>query len=470
VADDGREGLSAGAPTSVRSYRPLRVRRGVAVFRLRGLRASAIRSARLQVGRRRTALSLRGVRRGAQRGRLELKLARRSAGRPATISSRSARAARLRVVVAKPAPSRPAPARPAARPSAPSPRPVPSRRPAPSAAKTPPAPAARELLFGFNDNSVLGRRTTAAQDADLNARIGANVVRATFDWRWAEPKKDDYRLGTYDEIYRESLARGVRPVFIVLFAPSWALDPSTPCNQWGADCRLPPGREYDGELAEMAAIIARRYPRSAGIEIWNEPNQNHFWKSGPDPVRYTEMLKASYRAVKAVDPSLPVAGASIADNPSTRDGIPPRPYLEGMYRSGAKGHMDALSFHPYPHATGLLDRTFADVRAVRDAYGDDSTPLWVTETGWTTSGQQSSWPSSWILSEQDQATALVGLYTKISAMPDVEALMFHTLVEPKGDSLTNSGVGYGIVRGDLTPKPAYCALARVRGKTGACGS
>jgi hypothetical protein len=145
VADDGREGLSAGAPTSVRSYRPLRVRRGVAVFRLRGLRASAIRSARLQVGRRRTALSLRSVRRGAQRGRLELRLARRSAGRPATISSRSARAARLRVVLAKPAPSRPAPARPAAPVSRPPHPPVSaptlSTGPAPSTSKPAPAPA-----------------------------------------------------------------------------------------------------------------------------------------------------------------------------------------------------------------------------------------------------------------------------------------------------------------------------------------
>lgn len=310
--------------------------------------------------------------------------------------------------------------------------------------------------------------TTPAQNADLNARAGANVVRLTFDWRFAEPRRDDYRFGLYDDIYRESLARGVRPLFIILFAPSWALDSATPCNQWASDCRLPPARSNDGELAEVAARLAGRYPRAAGIEVWNEPNQSHFWKSGPDPARYAEMLRAVYPAVKAVDPDMPVAGASLSDNPDRRFGIPPGPYLRGLYEAGAKGSMDAISFHPYSHVPGLLDQTFAEVRALRAEFGDTATPLWVTETGLTTSGQDSDWPSTWLTTEAEQATRLVDLYRKLAAMPDVEAVMIHTLVEPKGDKLTSPYLGFGVLDPDLNPKPAYCALALERGQANPC--
>ena len=343
----------------------------------------------------------------------------------------------------------------------------PAPAPAPATRAQAPAPE-RELLFGFNDNSVAAQMTTPAQDADLNARVGANVVRLTFDWRFAEPQKDDYRFGLYDDIYRESLARGVRPLFIVLFAPSWALDPSTPCNQWAADCRLPPSRANDPELAQVAALLADRYPQAAGIEVWNEPNQNHFWKSGPDPARYAEMLRAVYPAVKAVDPAMPVAGASLSDNPDGRFGIPPREYLRALYQAGVKGNMDAISIHPYSHVPGLLDKTFADVRATRQAYGDSETPLWVTETGVTTSGQNSDWPDIWLSTPAEQATKLVALYRKLSAMPDVEALMIHTLVEPRGDVLTNPYLGFGVLDPELEPKPAYCALALERGRPDPC--
>lgn len=328
----------------------------------------------------------------------------------------------------------------------------------------------RQILFGFNDNSVAAQLTSPARDADLNARAGANVVRLTFDWRFAEPHQDDYRFGLYDDIYRESLARGVRPVFVVLFAPSWALDPATPCNQWASDCRLPPGRANDGELAEVAARVAERYPQAAGIEVWNEPNQIHFWKSGPDPGRYAEMLRAVYGAVKAVNPAMPVVGASLSDNPDGRYGIPPGPYLRALYGAGVKGHMDAISFHPYPHVPGLMNKTFEQVRSLRRDFGDAETPLWITEVGVTTSGQNSDWPASWLATPAEQASRLVAAYRKIVAMPDVEALMLHTLVEPRGDTLLSPHPGFGVLRPDLTPKPAYCALAVERGQTDPCPS
>ena len=332
-------------------------------------------------------------------------------------------------------------------------------------ASQPPAsqPPPRRPLFGLNDNAVVRGQASAADDAQLNAGLGVDVVRVTVDWRWAERQPDDYRLAHYDAIYAESLARGIRPVWIPLFAPSWAIDPSTPCNQWLRDCRHPPGPAFDGEYAQFAALLASRYPQSAAIEIWNEPNIRYFWRPDPDPARYAALLKASYAAVKRANPSMTVAGGALGDDPDWSNAVPFQPYARALYAEGARGHMDVFSFHPYPHIPGHVDRTLAEARTERARAGDEETPLWVTETGWSTSGAgDPHWPVSWVVSEQEQADRLVALHRKLMAEPDVEAVMFHTLIEPEGDPSASAGPGYGIVRGDLSPKPAYCALAAER--------
>src|SRR3954451_8533903 len=89
----------------------------------------------------------------------------------------------------------------------------------------PAAGADRPALFGFNDNAVRAGQLSAPADAGLAARAGANLTRVTFDWRYAEPSPRQYDLSAYDAIYRASLAKGIRPLWIVMFAPRWAWAP-----------------------------------------------------------------------------------------------------------------------------------------------------------------------------------------------------------------------------------------------------
>ena len=58
-----------------------------------------------------------------------------------------------------------------------------------------------------------------------------------------------------------------------------------------------------------------------------------------------------------------------------------------------------------------------DVRDVRQDYGDNATPLWITEAGVTTTPNS----STFYLSENDQAVYLKKLYTEdLSATPENE--------------------------------------------------
>lgn len=166
--------------------------------------------------------------------------------------------------------------------------------------------AAPSPRLGFNDNAVRGGQLSAGRDALLTERVGGQIHRLTFDWRWVEVNQGVYRLEAYDEIYRAMLARGIRPLFVLMFAPHWAWDRSVRCDRWRSDCRFPPAREHYQAWRRVARLLATRYRRAAGIEVWNEPNERIFWQPRPDPVRYAELLREAYGGVKAAHSRMPV--------------------------------------------------------------------------------------------------------------------------------------------------------------------
>ena len=82
------------------------------------------------------------------------------------------------------------------------------------------------------------------------------------------------------------------------------------------------------------------------------------------------VLKAADRAVEAVDPALPIVAGSLVGSDGT--------FLRALYAEGIEGHYDGLAVHYY-------DLTLASLRAIREAQrkAGDTTPLWLTEFGWT---------------------------------------------------------------------------------------
>jgi hypothetical protein len=280
----------------------------------------------------------------------------------------------------------------------------------------------------------------------------------TFDWRAVEPRPGEYHFESYDAIYRALRTHGIRPIFIPMFAPRWAVSQQgKSCFFFGGDCRYPPTPRMDGAWRNILTLLTRRYPAAAGIEIWNEPNLRLFWQPRPDPARYVQ-LRSAWLAIKAADPGMPVIGGGLSNLQQTGNGDISLPdFLSAMYSNGAQRWMDAIGVHPYPQSLSpaLFEASMDEVRAVRNSNGDVNRPIWVTELGLTTTGPESQGR----VSEQDQATGVVKYLQLLEAMPDVKAIIIHTLVEPRG-WFTTSGPGYGVVRRDLAPKPAYCALGQ----------
>lgn len=338
----------------------------------------------------------------------------------------------------------------------------PARNPSPGPT---PAPTPGKPHFGFSETP--DGRLPLERNADLALAAGADSQRLTLGWNWAEPVKDDYRLNGFDQLYNASVSRGIRPVITILFSPSWTWGPDVNCEPMGWDCTYPPDPRFDAEWREFVRIVARRYPQALAFEIWNEPNLQIFWKPRPDVGRYSQLLSQAYSAIKSVNPAAKVISGGFADPSDTSAGdISLGDFTRGVYERGGKAYMDGIGFHPYGAVltTEFVQRAFRRVREVRDAFGDHDKPLWATEFGLSTSGDP--WPRVW--SEAEQAAGLTAHYSAMAAMPDVEALFIHTLVEPEG-SREGIGPGYGLVRGDGSPKPAFCAIAAARGLAGTCG-
>ncbi|MGC9400001.1 MAG: NBR1-Ig-like domain-containing protein [Anaerolineae bacterium] len=120
----------------------------------------------------------------------------------------------------------------------------------------------------------------------------------------------------------------------------------------GAGMVTEPG--FNEKIANWVAGIAAA--GADAIEVWNEPNLPREWQEGHiSPEAYTQLLCASYSAIKAANPNVAVISAALAPTgyfggcgPNGCDDIP---FLQRMYNAGAANCMDYIGAHHNSGAT-----------------------------------------------------------------------------------------------------------------------
>lgn len=144
------------------------------------------------------------------------------------------------------------------------------------------------------------------------------------------------------------------------------------------------------------------FPPATEFTLWHWPNASVSWGAAPDPVEYTDILKASYPLVKAANPAntvifgnlAPVTTVRATQRVASRRGrgsrgnaaptLPaersPQDFLNACYLAGAKGYFDVLGYTPVSIATPQQAKPPApsndaikqsdDLRAIMSAKGD----------------------------------------------------------------------------------------------------
>lgn len=284
------------------------------------------------------------------------------------------------------------------------------------------------LPYGINahlPSSVLLDRVAAA---------GIAWIRVDFNWWMMEPQRGVYDWAITDAVIDDARARGINIYATLAYTPGWAN---------GEQGKNVPPTDPDDWYAFVYTTVSRYRGRVQHWGMWNEPNYEHFF-AGSVAQYIDDILRVGSQAVRDADPNGYVLGPELA--------------MEGDWwrwfytvLDQAADAVDIVTQHTYQdNGREVLQRMGGDAprnaptpRSLMKATGTDDKALWLTETGWNTAD----------VSEAAQAAFYDQVLDGVEAYDWLDKVFFYQLIdEPETPDR------WGILRADLTPKPAYCVL------------
>ena len=295
-----------------------------------------------------------------------------------------------------------------------------------------------------------------ADDLDAVAATGAGWIRIDVDWSRIERSEDDYDWSAPDAVIAAARERDLEVLALLTYTPDWARPQDTTDKH-------PPSDPED--FARFATEAVARY-RPLGVstwEVWNEPNSERFWSTGPDPERYGELLVAASQAIRRADPAATVITGGLAP---ARDiegvELSPATYLTGLLDAVPGWAFDGVAVHPYSYPAFPSDRqdwnTFAALPSLRQFLvdrGHDTTPIWLTEYGAPTGDHERA------VSPQRQAKLVLDAVRTADRWHWVGPLFLYSHRDIPGGANEDPEANFGLRHADGRSKPAWPALTEL---------
>lgn len=314
-------------------------------------------------------------------------------------------------------------------------------------------------------SKLLGLSDKALDDEMKGMReMGIEWVRFDIEWGFVQYGNDKeknsmtYDWSRYDRIINAAAKHGLKSLPILTYTPEWARVPGC---RGGAHC--PPADP--NTFATFAAAAATRY-KDRGVhywEIWNEPNSFDFWATKADCKAYTELLKATYPALRKADSKAFVIMGGLAQVATNDVSISALDFLACVYKEGGKNYFDAANDHPYTfpqlpsnspdNGWGRMYRTTPSFRSIMIANGDGKKKIWMTEFGVPTGGPD----ANWYVIEEKQAQMVTDALNLYKTYDWAGPFFWYTYIDSGKEPTSNENF-FGFIRFDGTPKPAYYTL------------
>jgi hypothetical protein len=129
-------------------------------------------------------------------------------------------------------------------------------------------------------------------------------------------------------------------------------------------------------FARYAEAAAAHFKgRNVRYEVWNEPNNEHFWQPHPNAREYSALLREAAAAIHRADPAARVASGGLS-----RVDLP---FLAGLTAAGGTSDVNALGVHPYRRQGP--ETVAADLPLLRQLLargGGEKVEIWDTEWGY----------------------------------------------------------------------------------------
>jgi hypothetical protein len=272
--------------------------------------------------------------------------------------------------------------------------------------------------------------------ANLAALAGVRWVRDRLRWGEIQPKAGPLKNATttYDTSAEAHKKAGLELLQVFHDTPAWARAPGTSGGRFAPDLR---------HVYELGRQLALRYKgRVAAWEPWNEANIATF--GGHTVDQMCSWQKAAWLGFKAGDPGVLVGWNVTAATPTPA-------HTAGVIANETWPYFDTYNIHTYdwPHDYLNLWKPAREAACGR--------PLWITEADRGTPHLKNP---PWY----DQNPRLERLKAEWIAQSYAQSLFagaarhFHFIL---GNYQEPNGVQFGLLRHDLTPRPAYVALAAV---------
>lgn len=262
-----------------------------------------------------------------------------------------------------------------------------------------PAPTV-DLGVQASTRTALLSRARVDRLVRLAKRAGASVISTSTSWRYLQPTAGtapaDFRYRGIDRVIDAARAAGLGVRLQLIGMPAWAVDDAS--RPWSEN-RPPLTRtELQRWTSFVTAVAQHVADRVDYLEVWNEPNGEQYWPTGPDPAAFADLLAATYAPVKAVAPDLQVISGGLTGNDIG--------YLQQLYNdfdlSGlADPPLDLVGVHPFtgsaspdtvdPARTysrdpyGLVDEDFTGYKSLHEVtqqHGDGARELYIGAFGY----------------------------------------------------------------------------------------
>lgn len=267
--------------------------------------------------------------------------------------------------------------------------------------------------------------------ANLCALAGVNWVRDRLAWGHVEPKRGEFAPPStkYDASARIQAAAGLHVLQVNHSSPGWA---------------NPNGKRFPEDLRDAHRFYREMARRWAGqvvaFEPWNEADIVQF--GGHTGAEMASLQKAAALGLKAGNAGM-IACLNVFATPN-------KAILADLAENQAWPYFDTFNLHHYAK-TDEYPRIYGAFREV-----SAGRPLWTTEF---------SMPVPWSGDEKRKEPSDADLRIQAERVAQVFAAALHEGVQEAFYFLlphyVEGKTQFGIVRPDLTPRPAYVALAAV---------
>ena len=260
----------------------------------------------------------------------------------------------------------------------------------------------------------------------------------------------------------------IQSLAILGYAPTWASEIGCIAGQHCSPANTQ-------AFSRFASQAATRYKgKVKNWEIWNEQNSQSFWSPRPSVEKYSELLKASYAAIKLVDPTNTVIVGGLSPVEGNSNTIEPVAFITSLYMLNTQNSFDAIALHPYGYPLSSASTQpwsywfqMYKVYDVMNRYGDASKKIWITEYGAPTGGSGYAHDITAFnifnygkdyMSQDAQSIMMTDLIAEISKIRTwVGPVFWYSLIDTNSNSSDPEG-HFGLIKSDTTYKTAYYTL------------